>query len=69
MMDTEFTTLQYNNRHLVIQNETDKKPLVICECYLLEIAETICAALTDIEKNKRKKRIELENTTKHYKLR
>ncbi len=43
--------MQYNQRFLVIKNEQDKNPLVIAECYLPEIAETICELLTDASKD------------------
>ncbi|MEO8073747.1 MAG: hypothetical protein ABI891_15320 [Acidobacteriota bacterium] len=46
-MTETFTTLQYDNRHLVMRTAPDKKPLVIATCYLPEVAETICAALTE----------------------
>lgn len=46
-MTETFSTLLYDNRHLVIRNAPDKKPLVIAECYLPDIAETICRLLTD----------------------
>ncbi len=54
-MNTEFTTMLYDRKHLVIRNEADRNPLVICECYLLESAETICAALIELEKQKGEK--------------
>lgn len=67
MMDTEFTTLQYDNRHLVIRNAPSKNPLVIAECYLPEIAATICKLLTDAVKDEsdaRKLRNNLETAEK-----
>ncbi len=48
-MTETFTTMQYDRKHLVIRNAPDKKPLVIAECYLPEIAETICTALTELQ--------------------
>jgi len=47
MMNTQFTTMLYNNRHLIIKTSEGGNPHVICECYLLEIAAQICELLTD----------------------
>lgn len=43
--------MQYNRKHLVIRNAPDKNPVVIATCYLPEIAETICKALTEHSAN------------------
>jgi len=45
-MTETFSILQYNQKSLVIKTTPDKTPLVICECYLPEIAETFCNLLT-----------------------
>ncbi len=49
---TQFTTLQYNNRHLIIKAIEGKNPLVIAECYLPTAAAQICELLTDAAENK-----------------
>ncbi len=49
---TTFTTMQYNNRHLVIKTIEGRNPLVIAECYLPDAAAQICELLTDAAENK-----------------
>ncbi len=53
-MTKTFTTMQYDNRHLVIRNTPEKNPVVIATCYLPEIAEIICKLLTDAAQDKTK---------------
>ena len=45
--NTQFTTMLYDNRHLIIKTIEGKNPFVIAECYLPEIAAQICELLTD----------------------
>ena len=45
--NAQFTTMLYDNRHLIIKTVEGKKPFVIAECYLPEIAAQICELLTD----------------------
>jgi hypothetical protein len=52
MDNPQFTTLLYNNRHLIIKTIEGKSPLVIAECYLPEVAAQICELLTDAAENK-----------------
>jgi hypothetical protein len=52
MSNTHFTTMLYNNRHLVIKTTEGKNPYVIAECYLPGVAARICELLVNEEKNK-----------------
>ncbi len=45
-MNTEFSTMHFDRKYLVIKTEPNRNPLVIAECYLPETAETICELLT-----------------------
>jgi hypothetical protein len=45
--NAQFTTMLYNNRHLIIKTSEGRNPHAIAECYLLETATQICKLLTD----------------------
>ncbi len=45
--NAQFTTMLYNNRHLIIKTSEHGNPHVLAECYLLETAAQICELLTD----------------------
>ncbi len=45
-MNTQFTSMLYNNRHLVIKTVEGKSPVVIAECFLPEMSAQICQLLT-----------------------
>ena len=49
--NAQFTTMLYNNRHLVIKT-TNGKPVVIAECYLPSVAAQICELLAEAAENK-----------------
>jgi hypothetical protein len=63
MNEKQFTTMFYNNRHLVIKTIEGKQPFVIAECYLHGTAETICEALTELQ-NKSEQDDETEKNAK-----
>ena len=48
-MNIQFTTMLYNNRHLVVKTTEAGNLLVICECYLEGFADQICKLLTEAE--------------------
>jgi malic enzyme len=60
MDSPQFTTMQYNNRQLIIKTIKDRNPFVIAECYLPGVAAQICELLTDAAKNEST----LDNTQK-----
>jgi hypothetical protein len=65
IMNDQFTTMLYNNRHLIIRKAPDKNPLVICECYLPGTAELICRLLEENElQNKSEQHNETEKSTR-----
>ena len=45
--NTQFTTMLYDNRHLIIKTIEGKNPFVFAECYLPDAAAQICELLTD----------------------
>jgi hypothetical protein len=45
--NAKFTTMLYNQRHLIIKTSEGGNLHVICECFLLETAAQICELLTD----------------------
>ncbi len=51
-MSEQFTTMQYNNRQLIIKTIGGKNPFVIAECYLPDVAAQICELLTDAAEDK-----------------
>ncbi len=44
---TQFTTMLYNGKNLVIKTIEGKNPVVIAECFLPEMSAQICQLLTD----------------------
>jgi hypothetical protein len=44
--NAQFTTMLYNNRHLILKTSEHGNPHVIAECYLLETADQVCQLLT-----------------------
>ncbi len=44
--NAQFTTMLYNNRHLIIKTSAGGNPHVVCECYLPEMSAQICKLLT-----------------------
>jgi hypothetical protein len=61
IMNEQFTTMFYNNRHLIIKTIEGRQPFVIAECYLPGTAETICEALTELQ-NKSEQHNETEKS-------
>jgi hypothetical protein len=47
----KFTTMLYNNRHLIIKTTNDR-PVVIAECYLPGVAAQICELLAEAAEKK-----------------
>jgi hypothetical protein len=45
--NAQFTTMLYNNRHLIIKTSENGNPHVVAECYLPEMSAQICQLLTD----------------------
>jgi hypothetical protein len=45
--NAQFTTMLFNNRHLIIKTSEFGNPHVIAECYLEQVAAQICQLLTD----------------------
>jgi hypothetical protein len=45
--NAKFTTMLYNNRHLIVKTSEGGNPHVVAECYLEQIAAQICQLLTD----------------------
>ena len=46
---TKYSTLFYNRKHLIIKSVEGKEPFAIAECFLPEMAQTICDLLTQNE--------------------
>jgi len=46
MMNTQFTVMLYNHRHLIVKTSENGNPHVIGEIFLLETAAQICELLT-----------------------
>ena len=46
---SKFSTLFYNRKYLIIKSVEDKEPFAIAECFLPEMAQTICELLTENE--------------------
>jgi hypothetical protein len=59
-MNIQFTTMLYNNRHLIIKTIEGNNPFVIAECYLPGVAAQICELLTEAAGNQST----LDNTEK-----
>lgn len=59
MDNAQFTTMQYDRKHLIIQT-TNSRSVVIAECYLPNVAAQICKLLTDAAE----KQSTLDNTQK-----